>query len=169
MCGWWSPQVDCSSNANYYFFGKVLIKRLSLVKTLGLKRPFASSFLFLLLGARGMCGWWSPQVDRGLQLLHCSDGKSRGGCSASSLRQSGIRTRYHGHPTDTAGCIYLSLPFIPSSGTHIQNIPDSKVHGANMGSIWGRQDPGGAHVGPMNFAIWDHAIQLVELVIVDQP
>ena len=35
------------------------------------------------------------------------------------------------------------------------NIPDSKVHGANMGPIWGRQDPGGPHVGPINFAIWD--------------
>ena len=23
-----------------------------------------------------------------------------------------------------------------------------------MGPIWGRQDPGGSHVGPMNFAIW---------------
>ena len=34
--------------------------------------------------------------------------------------------------------------------------PDSKVHGANMGPIWGRQDPGGPHVGPMNFAIWVH-------------
>ena len=45
--------------------------------------------------------------------------------------------------------------------------PDSKVHGANMGPIWGRQDPGanmgpiwdrqdpgGPYVGPMNFAIW---------------
>ena len=32
--------------------------------------------------------------------------------------------------------------------------PDSKVHGANMGPIWGRQDPGGSHVGPMNLAIW---------------
>ena len=32
--------------------------------------------------------------------------------------------------------------------------PDSKVHGASMGPIWGRQDPGGPHVGPMNFAIW---------------
>ena len=31
---------------------------------------------------------------------------------------------------------------------------DSKVHGANMGPIWGRQDPGGPHVDPMNFAIW---------------
>ena len=32
--------------------------------------------------------------------------------------------------------------------------PDSKAHGANMGPIWGRQDPGGPHVGPMNFALW---------------
>ena len=32
--------------------------------------------------------------------------------------------------------------------------PDSKVHGANMGPIWGRQDPGGPQVGPMNFALW---------------
>ena len=37
----------------------------------------------------------------------------------------------------------------------IWNIPNSKVHGANMGPIWGRQDPGGPNVGPMNFAIWD--------------
>ena len=36
------------------------------------------------------------------------------------------------------------------------SIPDSKVHGTNMGPIWGQQDPGGPHVGPMNFAIWDH-------------
>ena len=33
-------------------------------------------------------------------------------------------------------------------------VPDSMVHGANMGPIWGRQDPGGPHVDPMNFAIW---------------
>ena len=32
--------------------------------------------------------------------------------------------------------------------------PDSKVHGDNMGPIWGRQDPGGPLVGLMNFAIW---------------
>ena len=37
----------------------------------------------------------------------------------------------------------------------VWSIPDSKVHGANMGPIWGWQDPGGPHVGPMNFAIWD--------------
>ena len=33
--------------------------------------------------------------------------------------------------------------------------PDSKVHGANMKTIWGRQGPGGPHVGSMNLAIWD--------------
>ena len=35
------------------------------------------------------------------------------------------------------------------------NIPDIKVHGAIMEPILGRQYPGGSHVGPMNFAIWD--------------
>ena len=48
---------------------------------------------------------------------------------------------------------------LSDTSTHVSEvlceIPDSKVHGANMGPIWGRQDPGGPHVGPMNFAIWD--------------
>ena len=35
------------------------------------------------------------------------------------------------------------------------DIPDSKVHGANMGPIGDRQDPGGPHVGTINFTIWD--------------
>ena len=38
-------------------------------------------------------------------------------------------------------------------------ILDNKVHGANMGPIWDRQDPGGPHVCPMNFSIWDIAIK----------
>ena len=38
--------------------------------------------------------------------------------------------------------------------SHCRN-PDSKAHGANMGPIWGWQDPCGHHVGPMNFAIWE--------------
>ena len=29
-------------------------------------------------------------------------------------------------------------------------------HGAIMGPIWGRQDSGGPHVGPMNFVIWKY-------------
>ena len=34
------------------------------------------------------------------------------------------------------------------------NDPDSKIHGANMGPTWGRQDPGGPHVGHVKLAIW---------------
>ena len=40
--------------------------------------------------------------------------------------------------------------------------PDNKVRGANMGPIWGRQDPSGPHVGPMNFAIWVHTWTLTK-------
>ena len=39
----------------------------------------------------------------------------------------------------------------------MQITPDSKFYGANAGPIWGRKDPVGPHVGPMNFAIWDIA------------
>ena len=38
--------------------------------------------------------------------------------------------------------------------TGIYRSSDSKVHGAIMGPIGGRQDPGGSRVGSMNFAIW---------------
>ena len=40
------------------------------------------------------------------------------------------------------------------------SFPVSKVHGANMGPTWGRQDPGGPHVGPMNLAIWAGKLKL---------
>ena len=33
--------------------------------------------------------------------------------------------------------------------------PDSKVYGVNMGHIWGRQEPSGPHVDPMNLSIWE--------------
>ena len=45
------------------------------------------------------------------------------------------------------------------NGLCYNDTPDSKVHGANMGPIWGQQDPGGPHVGPMNFAIWDLTVK----------
>ena len=52
---------------------------------------------------------------------------------------------------------YISVDSMGHSGACIsrRTNPDSKVNGANMGPIWGRQDPGGSHVGPMNFAIWE--------------
>ena len=44
--------------------------------------------------------------------------------------------------------------------------PASKVHGPNMGPIWGRQDPGGPHVGPMNFAIGEDLQPIVATSVV---
>ena len=35
----------------------------------------------------------------------------------------------------------------------METVPDSKVDAANMGPTWGRQDPGGPHIGPINLAI----------------
>ena len=53
----------------------------------------------------------------------------------------------------------LSAPCWPHEpsyqGISTQTSLDSKVHGANMGPTWGRQDPGGPHVGQVNLAIWD--------------
>ena len=53
------------------------------------------------------------------------------------------------NPHSVSGCLVLYHCKI------LKNTPDSKVHGANMGPSWGRQDPVGPHVGPKNFAIWD--------------
>ena len=48
-------------------------------------------------------------------------------------------------------CLVLGLFLLLSSFT----IPDSKVHGANMGLTWVLSAPDGPHVGPMNLAIRD--------------
>ena len=45
--------------------------------------------------------------------------------------------------------------------------PDSQVHGVNMGPIWGREDPGGAHVDPMNLAIWVATYYYVAVLFLD--
>ena len=47
-----------------------------------------------------------------------------------------------------------NLGSVATSYAYLHCFPDSKVHGANMGPIWGQQDPGGPHVGSMNFAMW---------------
>ena len=45
------------------------------------------------------------------------------------------------------------MPDLGKSQNHNTGYPEDQVHGANMGPIWGRQDPGGPPVGSMNFAI----------------
>ena len=45
-----------------------------------------------------------------------------------------------------------AMPYKPVNWAIISlDYPNSR---ANMGPIWGRQDPGRPHVGPMTFAIW---------------
>ena len=62
-------------------------------------------------------------------------------------------------------CAYLSdvvvvyMVWLQVIGDLLQSTLDSKVHGANMGPVWDRQDPGGPHGGPMNLAIWDVYLQ----------
>ena len=43
----------------------------------------------------------------------------------------------------------------PQIVRNIIRTPDNKVHEAYMGPTWGRQDPGGPKVGPMNLALRD--------------
>ena len=46
-------------------------------------------------------------------------------------------------------------------------LPDSMVHGANIGPIWGWQDPDGPHVGPMNLSgIFIHTNHLFVLWLI---
>ena len=55
------------------------------------------------------------------------------------------------------------LAFQHHDENHGHTHPDSKVHGAYMGPTWGRQAPGGPHIGPTNLAIWP--LQLEKLTL----
>ena len=46
----------------------------------------------------------------------------------------------------------------------VDGIPDSKVHGVNMGPTWALSAPDGPHVGPMNLAIRDGLVPGVGFV-----
>ena len=56
--------------------------------------------------------------------------------------------------TFTTNLEVLGPMLSPSPDIKMFRFPDSKVHGAKMGPIWGRKDPGGPHAVTMNFAIW---------------
>ena len=67
---------------------------------------------------------------------------------------------YHIHLTWTIYFIQRRFSISDGCGANANaasssfSVPHIKVHGANMGPIWGRQVPGGPRVGPINFAIW---------------
>ena len=43
---------------------------------------------------------------------------------------------------------------------------DSKVHGVDMGPIWGWHDPGGPHIVPMNFTNWGSLKYITEFIVI---
>ena len=53
------------------------------------------------------------------------------------------------------GCRWAARGIVAGLGgrCECESYPDYMVHGANMGPIVDWQDPGGPHVGPMNFDI----------------
>ena len=63
--------------------------------------------------------------------------------------------------------IYISLMNIFSYG--YINIPDSKVHGANMGPTWVLFAPDGPHVGPINFVIKVHGANMGSTWVLSAP
>ena len=75
----------------------------------------------------------------------CDNGSHNTVATASSYGMGTLAP--HNTPHNTL-CLYGGYLW------QIRSHPDSKVHGANMWHIWGRQYPGGPHVGPINFAIW---------------
>ena len=51
--------------------------------------------------------------------------------------------------------LWSQLIHVSKTANQARVIPDSKIHGANMGHTWVLPAPGGPHVGPMNLAIRD--------------
>ena len=85
---------------------------------------------------------------------------------------SGIKwpKKYHSHPwisnqsaPDEVQTVRPNYArWLPNRTSHrmpLGTVPDGKVHEAYMGPTWGRKDPGGSHVGPMNISLrGDHKI-----------
>ena len=83
-----------------------------------------------------------PQTDRR------TDGQGETSIPSFQLRWSGGYNEWH-------ICAKSSFSTAYTAALIHNEIPDSIVYWANMGPSWGRQDPAGPHVGPMNLVIWD--------------
>ena len=89
--------------------------------------------------------WLSPYPQFSLNMGYYIAWSSAVRCCAMSLIM--IRNTSHNILSDSRGD--------PRSiAMHLSDYPDNNVLRANMGPIWGRQGPGGPHVGHMNLAIW---------------
>ena len=100
---------------------------------------------------------WSKTVEQGadcLFLFMCRATITSGIIDQSPHLFEDTKSQSHGNHKERYLC-YCSVHINRAYPTQQANIADSKFHGATMGPIWGRQDPGGPHVGPVNFVIWD--------------
>ena len=70
----------------------------------------------------------------------------KGQVTRKAFSYVGFKMNWFNHSGATTG-IYRKY--------NISDIPDNKVHGANMGHSWVLSAPGGPHVGPVNLAIGD--------------
>ena len=88
-------------------------------------------------------------------------------CISIKIHQDTCLEFHRARPVILTACYNVQVqPTLTATNVMVINYPESKVHGANIGPIWGRQDPGGPHVGPMKFAtcrvntpVADHALQ----------
>ena len=97
--------------------------------------------------------WPLQDQDVAVVLIVSSQTHFRDGCMEHFLLVKSADTDPKQSLNYTHFCAKLGYGYYGWSVWSI-NYPDSKVLGANVGPIWGRQDPGGPHVGPMNFAIY---------------
>ena len=88
-----------------------------------------------------LCYDWSTSVKQLVPNTYISVIVVTGYCCAQRLKPKTIWLAGHQLTTES--------PLLFDKATiQMTYYPDSKVHGANMGPIWGRQDPGVPHVGP---------------------
>ena len=111
-------------------------------------------FLEFLIAYCNVMSWW---VIQGLLLLLLLSITRT--CLSNYVYNFLVNAIANPFPNFNGGFVNYRWRYIMAQWLHdLQPIPDSKVHGANMGPIWGRQDPGGPHVGPMNLAIRDNVV-----------
>ena len=57
---------------------------------------------------------------------------------------------------ESYGMYHHNTLYVTGKSLWLERFPDSEVHGVIIRPIWGQQDPGWPHVGPMNFPIWGY-------------
>ena len=129
-----------------------------LIGTLGTKFSEILSeihtFSFMKMRLKMSSAKWRPFCF-GLNVLKYYLCATTGHMTLEGITGTTILVPYHGVIAMRLEIRYAWMKYTSIWSSNDRVIPDSKVHGANVGPTWSRHDPGGPHVGHMNFAIWD--------------